>query len=194
MLLKISKDVIKGQPSRIRSPDVWSSSSKSTTGRRRQANKEAKAPSISPTVDVVVEVLFQLDESWFSGVGGGEVLRSFWDPSPTPIRRQPKMSACFFLILQLLLFCCVLGFLCGENKGREGDKAPSLAEGKNDQATQHTKWAKDVADFYNMLPRHEGPATKSFPPSAPNTNTNMEKLYPRGKTTNTQTERETCSG
>lgn len=38
---------------------------------------------------------------------------------------------------------------------------------------------------------------EKFPPglkSAPNTNTNMEKLYPRGKTTNTQTERETCSG
>lgn len=83
-------------------------------------------------------------------------------PHPNPSSTQ-NVSV-FFLILQLLLFCCVLGFLCGENKGREGDKAPSLAEGKNDQATQHTKWAKDVADFYNMLPRHEGPATKSFPP------------------------------
>lgn len=145
MLLKISKDVIKGQPSRIRSPDVWSSSSKSTTGRRRQANKEAKAPSISPTVDVVVvvELLFQRRVliQWRRGRRSVAFLLG---SLPHPSRRQPKMSACFFLILQLLLFCCVLGFLCGENKGRECDKAQSLAEGKNDH---HTKWERMLPIF-----------------------------------------------
>lgn len=116
-------------------------------------------------------------------------------PPPQSVA-NPKCQRVFFLILQLLLFCCVLGFLCGENKGREGDKAPSLAEGKNDQATQHTKWAKDVADFYNMLPRHEGPATKSFPPiwKVLQTQTPTWKSCIHAGKPQIHTQRETCSG